>query len=138
MAEGFSQRIETPLSINWLLHADGPFDLGQASFRYTGQTAGFYGQVVWSEAGMPRLEQKTGFEVVDPKEYEGLPESTCLTARFPKATRHRIATLLVLYRLDAPRRIFHFLDDQGYGCDLYLTDAEERTFKRVVKKLART
>jgi len=129
---------ESPVSIDWLLHANGPFDLGQASFRYTGQKAGFYGQVVWSEAGMPELSQKTGFEGVDPKEIEGLPVSTCLTARFPKATRHRIATLLVPYRLEAPKRIFHFLDDQGYDCDLYFTDAEERTFKRVIKKLART
>ena len=129
---------ETPVSIDWLLHANGAYDLGQASFRYTGKKAGFYGQVVWSEAGMPQLSQETGFPGVDPKEYEGLPVSTCLTARFPEATRHRIATLLVPYRLDAPRRIFHFLDDQGYDCDLYFTDAEERTFKRVVKKLART
>ena len=53
---------------------------------------------------------------------------------FPKATRHRIATLLVPYPKAAPRRIFSFLDDQGYDCDLYFTDAEDRSFKVVVPK----
>ena len=60
--------------------------------------------------------------------------STCLNARFPAATRHRIATLLVPYPINSQRRIYTFLDDQGYDCDLYFTDAEDRTFKIVVAK----
>ena len=71
---------------------------------------------------------------MDPAEFEGLPVSTCLTARFPKATRHRIATLLVPYPNSAPRRVFSFLDDQGYDCDLYFTDADDQSFKVVVPK----
>ena len=71
---------------------------------------------------------------MDPKDYEGLPVSTCLNAKFPKANRHRIATLLVPYALNAPRRIFSFLDDQGYDCDLYFTDPDERAFKVIVPK----
>jgi hypothetical protein len=40
----------------------------------------------------------------------------------------------VPYPQAAPRRILSFLDDQGYGCDLYFTDAEARCFKVVVPK----
>jgi hypothetical protein len=80
------------------------------------------------------LSQETGFPDVDPSEYEGLPVSTCLTAAFPKAIRHRIATLIVPYPLSAPRRVFSFLDDQGYDCDLYFADAADRSFKVVVPK----
>ncbi len=126
------------VEIDWRLHANHPFQLGKTSFRNTGQRAGFYGEVIWSETGMPVLGQETGFPGVDPAEFEGLPVSTCLTARFPKATRHRIATLLVPYPKHSPRRIFHFVDDQGYDADLYFTDAEENTFKVVMKKLAGT
>jgi len=128
----------SPVTIDWLLHANAPYELGQTSFRHTGQRAGFYGQVIWSEAGAPDLSQETGFPGVDPAEYDGLPVSTCLTARYPAASRHRIVTLIVPYPLAAPRRIFHFMDDQGYDADLYFTDADDNTFKVVVKKLART
>ncbi|WP_417209095.1 DUF4962 domain-containing protein [Antarctobacter sp.] len=129
---------ETPVTLDWLLHANAPYDLGKTTFRYTGQRAGFYGQVVWSEAGKPVLTQETGFPNVDPADYDGLPVSTCLHAQYPASTRHRIATLLVPYRLDAPKRIFNFMDDQGYDADLYFTDTDENTFKVVMKKLANT
>ncbi len=125
---------DAPVAIDWLLHANAPMTLGDTTFRYSGTRAGFYGQVLWSEAGTPTLTQETGFADVDPAEIKGLPVSTCLTARFPKATRHRIATLLVPYPLAAPRRVFSFLDDQGYDCDLYFTDAEDRSFRIVVPK----
>ena len=125
---------KTKVEIDWRLHANAPFHLGASTFRYTGERAGYYGQVLWSEAGQPEITQNTGFPEVDPKDYEGLPVSTCLNAKFPKANRHRIATLLVPYALNAPRRIFSFLDDQGYDCDLYFTDPIERTFKVVVPK----
>jgi hypothetical protein len=124
----------SPVSLQWLFHANAPMTLGKTSFRYSGKAAGLYGQFVWSEAGRPSLSQHIGFPDVDPDEYAGLPVSACLTATFPKAMRHRIATLLVPYPLDAPRRIFSFLDDQGYDCDLYFTDAADRTFKIVVPK----
>ncbi len=129
---------ETPVTIDWLLHANNPYDLGKSSFRNTQNKAGFYGQVVWSEGGKPRISQKTEFTDVDPEDYEGLHVSTCLTAHYPAATRHRIATLLVPYKLDAPKRIFNFMDDQGYDADLYFTDPDEQTFKVVMKKLANT
>ena len=125
---------EKPVSIDWLLHANAPMDLGGTTFRYTGERAGFYGQILWSEAGAAELSQFTDFPEVDAADYEGLPVSTCLTARYPAAVRHRIATLIVPYPVSAPRRIFSFLDDQGYDCDLYLTDADDRSFKIVVPK----
>lgn len=123
-----------PVSIDWLIHANGEMSLGANTFRYSGERAGFYGQVLWSEAGAPAISQSTGFPDVDREDYEGLPVSTCLTARYPSATRHRIATLLVPYPIAAPRRIFSFLDDQGYDCDLYFTDADDQSFKIVVPK----
>lgn len=129
---------ETPVTIDWLLHANQPYDLGRTSFRSNGKTAGFYGQVVWSEAGKPEISQFTGFPDVDPSEYEGLPESTCLVAKYPAAKRHRIATLLVPYRLEEPRRIFNFMDDQGYDAELYFTDTDENTFNITLKKFAKT
>lgn len=129
---------ETPVELDWLLHANQAYDLGKTSFRNTGEKAGFYGQVVWSEAGKPTLTQETGFPGVDPADYEGLPVSTCLHAKYPASTRHRIATLLVPYKLSDPKRIFNFMDDQGYDADLYFTDADENTFKVVMKKLANT
>ncbi|MEM9583383.1 MAG: DUF4962 domain-containing protein [Pseudomonadota bacterium] len=127
-----------PVTLEWLLHANTPFELSKTSFRNTGTRAGFYGQVVWSEAGKPTLTQETGFPDVDPAEYEGLPVSTFVNATYAAATRHRIATLLVPYRLDAPKRIFNFIDDQGYDADLYFTDADEHTFKVVIQKFAKT
>ena len=124
----------SPVSIDWLLHVNSPMNLGANTFRYSGEKAGFYGQILWSEAGAAELSQFTDFPDVDPVDYEGLPVSTCMTARYPKALRHRIATLLVPYSLSNPQRIFSFLDDQGYDCDLYLTDSEDRSFKVVVPK----
>ncbi|WP_299792548.1 DUF4962 domain-containing protein [uncultured Marivita sp.] len=129
---------DEPVTVEWLLHANNPYELGKSSFRNTQDRAGFYGQVVWSEGGKPEITQKTEFTDVDPADYEGLPVSTCLTARYPAATRHRIATLLVPYKLDAPKRVFNFMDDQGYDADLYFTDPDENTFKVVMKKLANT
>lgn len=125
---------DSPVTLNWLLHANGPFELGSNTFRYSGARAGFYGKVLWSEAGSRALSQVTGFPGVAPTDYEGRDISTHLDIAFPAARRHRIAVLLVPYPLDSPKRVFSFLDDQGYDVNLYLTDAEERSFKIVVPK----
>lgn len=129
---------EKPVSIDWRLHANGPFDLGETAFRYTGEKAGFYGQIVWSEESRPHLVQEHGYGDVNKSEIEGLPVGSVLTAHFPRSIRHRIVTLLVPYPTSEPRRIFHFLDDQGYDADLYFTDPDEHTFKISMKKLAAT
>lgn len=127
-----------PVDTDWRLHANNMFDLGVSSFRNTGEKAGFYGQVIWSEAGNPKITQETAFSGVDMSEIEGLPVSTVMNAHYPKSERHRIVTLLVPYPKDEPRRIFHFIDDQGYDCDIYFNDADERSFRLVMKKLANT
>ena len=127
-----------PVDVDWRLHANNTFDLGENSFRNTGEKAGFYGQVIWSEGGSPNITQATDYPGVDMSEIEGLPVGTFLNASYPKSNRHRIVTLLVPYPKDDPRRVFHFMDDQGYDCDLYFTDADENTFKIVMKKLAAT
>ena len=93
--------------------------------------------MLWSEAGTPTLDQVPDFEGVDPTEIEGLPVSSQLSVAYPESCRHRIVTLLVPYPLSEPRRVFHFLDDQGYDCDLYFTDAEDYSFKVTVQKLAK-
>lgn len=125
---------DEPVTVDWLLHANGPFSLGSSSFRYTGKKAGFYGDIIWSSAGAPTLEQSQAFADVDPSEYDGLPVSSHLTARFPKRKTHRIATLLVPYRIGQETRIFNFIDDQGFDCGLYFTDAEENSFRVVIPK----
>ncbi|MEM9523033.1 MAG: DUF4962 domain-containing protein [Pseudomonadota bacterium] len=126
-----------PLTLDWLMHANAPMDLGATTFRYFGTRAGLYGKFLWSEAGPPEITQTTGFPGVDPAEIEGLDESTHVRAAFPAARSHQIATLLVPYPANAPRRVFHFLDDQGYDCDLYFTDADDRTFKIGIPKSLR-
>lgn len=128
---------EHAVTLEWLLHTNNPMTLGEHTFRYTGQQAGFYGQILWSEAGAPALSQQTGYPDVAPEDYAGLPVSSCFTASFPAATRHRVATLLVPYAMSKPQRVFTFLDDQGYDCDLYFTDQEERSFKITIQKLAK-
>lgn len=125
---------DSEVGIDWLLHTNSPMQIGTDTFRYAGDRAGFYGQFVWSSAGAPTIEQFTGYEDVDEKEIEGLPISSHIKARVPKSTRHRLATLLVPYRLTQPRRVFHFLDDQGYNTDFYFTDEQQRTFKVVIQK----
>ena len=123
-----------PVTIDWLLHANKPMELGSNTFRYQGERAGFYGKFLWSEAGAGTLDQVTGFPGVDPEDFAGLEVSTHLKASFPAAARHRIATLLVPYPLTTPKRIFSFLDDQGYDINLYLTDSDDRSFQVVIPK----
>ena len=125
---------DEPVTLDWLFHANSPMDLGATTFRCTGRRAGIYGKFLWSNSGPPELTQITGFPGVHPNETEGLAESTHIRAAFPASANHRIATLLVPYPASSPRRVFHFLDDQGYDCDLYFTDAEDRSFKVVIPK----
>ena len=125
---------DRPVTLDWLLHANGEMELGAETFRYTGTRAGFYGQALFSEAGAPTLGQQTGFPGVDPADYAGLALSSCLRIAHPPARRHRIATLLVPYPLTAPRRVFSFLDDQGFAANLYFTDAEDRSFRISIEK----
>jgi len=125
---------EHPVTIDWLIHTSGALELGGDSFRYTGDRAGFYGQFVYSSSGRPELSQEEGFSGVDPAEIEGLSKSWHLKAHFPRANAHIIATLLVPYPKSTPKRLFQFIDDQGYTANLYITDSDDRQFKIVIPK----
>lgn len=125
---------EDPVALDWLIHANGPFDFGEKSFRYNGDRAGFYGEFVWSSSGTPDLHQVHGFPDVDKAEVDGLPLSSHIHASFPKNTKHQIATLLVPYRIGHEERIFNFIDDQGYESGLYFTDPDENTFRIIIPK----
>ena len=123
-----------PLTLDWLFHANAAMELGAETFRYRGERSSIYGKFLWSEAGQPQVGQTTGFPGVEPDEIKGLAESTHVRAAFPAARCHRVATLLVPHLSSAPNRIFHFLDDQGYDCELYFTGADNHSFKVVIPK----
>ncbi len=126
--------LEAPESLQWLFHAERAMDLGAETFRVTGTKAGLYGHFVLSTAGKPALRQVEGFPGVDESEIRGLARHWHLEAEVPPAARHSLVTLLVPYPLDAPRRVLHFIDDQGFSWDLYCVDEDDREFSLVVPK----
>lgn len=126
--------LQKPDSVQWLFHANNRMELGDSSFRVTGDQAGLSGQFVLGTAGSPALTQVEGYPGVDDHEIEGLHKHWHLTADFPEADRHAIVTLLVPYRREAPKRVFHFVDDQGFAFNIYFTDEEDREFSLSVPK----
>jgi hypothetical protein len=132
----FVDRVETaePQTLDWLCHTVGPVDAGKSSFRYRGERAGFSGQFVFSSSGAPTLSAVEGFPGIDPADFEGLTVHHHLRASLPAAHKHVLVTLLVPYALDAPRRIFNFIDDQGFATDIYFTDVDDRRFKLTLAK----
>jgi len=132
----FVDRVECsePLPIQWLCHTTGPLDLGRNSFRFSGQRAGFYGQFVFSSAGAPELDCIEGFPGIDAADTEGLPLHWHLRAEVPAAKKHVLVTLLVPYALDDPKRIFSFIDDQGFSTDIYFTDVDDRRLRLSLPK----
>lgn len=123
-----------PQELQWLCHTIGAPQTGRSSFRYTGKKAGFYGQFVYSSAGMPQISAVEGFPGIDPKEFEGLEIHHHVCATVPAATRHRLVTLLVPYSLSEPKRIFNFIDDQGFSTDIYFSDVDDERFKLSLPK----
>ncbi len=123
-----------PVTVDWLLHAHGEARLGANTFRHTGEKAGLYGQFVWCSGAKPSLSQEHGFPGVDEADYAGLDKSWHVKAHFAEAHRHSIATLIVPYPAEQPRRIFHFIDDQGFSANLYFVGPDEKSFKVVIPK----
>ncbi|MCZ7465627.1 alginate lyase [Rhizobium rhizogenes] len=123
-----------PQELQWLCHTLGAPQTGRSSFRYNGQKAGFYGQFVYSSAGTPQISAVEGFPDIDPKEFEGLDIHHHICATVPAATRHRLVTLLVPYSLKEPKRIFSFIDDQGFSTDIYFSDVDDERFKLSLPK----
>jgi hypothetical protein len=125
---------DSPVTLDWMIHTEQALRLGTDTFRYQGRRAGFYGQFVWASSGAPSLSQTEGFAGVARAEIENLPAHWHLTAHFQAADRHRVVTLLVPFLLDKPKRVFNFIDDQGYNTDLYFVDESDRSFKLVLPK----
>ncbi|MCR4265418.1 alginate lyase [Nitratireductor sp. ZSWI3] len=123
-----------PQELQWLCHTVGAPQTGRSSFRYNGRKAGFYGQFVFSSAGMPQITAIEGFTGIDPAEHEGLDVHHHVCAEVPAAVSHRLVTLLVPYSLKEPKRIFSFIDDQGFSTDIYFTDVDDCRFKLSIPK----
>ena len=79
------------------------------------------------------LHQTQGFEGVDEAEIAGLAKHWRLAAEVPAARRHSLVTLLVPYPRESPRRILHFIDDQGFSWNIYFVD-EDVEFSLVLAK----
>lgn len=123
-----------PVTLDWLCHTTNAPDIGRASFRYHGQRAGFYGQFVFSLGGTPTITAVHGFPEIDPADTEGLEQHHHIRASIPASRYHTLVTLLVPYSLDAPKRIFSFIDDQGFSTDIYFTDVDDQRFKLSLPK----
>lgn len=126
--------LNQPDTLQWLFHTNNAMELGENSFRVTGESAGLYGQFVLSTSGNPTITQTEGYPGVDEGDYEGLHKHWHLSADFAPTTRHSVVTLLVPYRKKEPKRIFHFIDDQGFAFNVYFTDEADREFKITVRK----
>ncbi|MFS0870832.1 DUF4962 domain-containing protein [Paenibacillus xylanilyticus] len=114
--------LEKPDSVQWLFHALHPLQLKGQNFRLNGSKAGLEGTFVYTSSGEMSLSQTDQFAGVDPAEYEGLPRHYHLSAETRPASSHRIVTLLVPYRLEEPKYVPYFIDDQDHGIHLYFTD----------------
>jgi Heparinase II/III-like protein len=115
--------------LTWLLHSEGALTSGGQTFRLTGKRAGLYGQFVYCTAGQPTVRAVEGFPGIDETEITGLARHRHIAAETPPARRISLVTLLVPYPLSAPRRILHFIDDQGHGVSLYFVDEDGGEYK---------
>jgi hypothetical protein len=91
------------------------------------------GRFVYSSSGDLRLSQHNEFTDMDTLEIEGLERQWHLTASTTTARSHRIATLLVPLRKDAPKYVSYFMDDQDHGVHIYFTEDGD-TYKVEVPK----
>lgn len=114
--------LEQPGRIDWQLHTLNKMTLKDQSFTVKGQKAELDGQFVYSLSGELALSQSDHFTDVDYSEIEGLPNHWHLTASTREATSHRLATLLVPRKKGESKYVSFFMDDQGHGVHLYLTD----------------
>jgi hypothetical protein len=126
--------LENAGTLQWLFHAEHEMELGAATFRVRGSRAGLYGHFVLSTGGKPALRQAQGFDGVDEAEIAGLPKHWHLTADVPASRRHSLVTLLVPYTREAPRRILHFIDDQGFDWTVSFVDEDDSEYSVTLPK----
>ena len=115
--------------ISWLMHAQGKLTCSGTTFRLTGDRAGLTGQFVHSSAGAPAVRVVEGFPGVLAAEIEGLALHRHVEAVTPAAKRQTLVTLLVPYALSEPRRVLHFIDDQGHGVHVYFVDEDGAEYR---------
>ena len=123
-----------PTPVTWLLHGAAPFDILGTAFKMTGQRVGLYGQVVYANSGKPALSAVAGFPGVDEREIAGLAQHYHVAAEIPAAHKFSLVTLLVPYALEAPQRVLHFIDDQGYDVRISFMDTAEREYTVTLAK----
>lgn len=127
--------LDEEASIDWLLQTVGPCDIAGQTFRYEGARAGLTGEFVLSTSGPMALRTTGAFaEFVDPAETQGLEPHATLVASTATARAHSIVTLLTPYPKGMSRRVFHFIDDQGFASNVYFQDASDRMYALTVAK----
>ena len=107
-------------------------DAGGIHLPPRGRTPGLLRQGPVAGGARPGARPGNGFPGIDPAAYERLPVSTRLTTRDRKARRRRVATPLVPYPLNEPRRALSVLDDQGYDREVHFADSGDRGFEVAV------
>jgi hypothetical protein len=63
-----------------------------------------------------------------------LPKHGHMTADVPASRRHSLVTLLVPYPREAPRRILHFIDDQGFDWTVSFVDEDDSEYSVTLPK----
>lgn len=115
--------LSEPGRVNWLFHTLYEMNVKGQTFQVNGRKASMEGRFVFSSSGDLTLSQTDEFVGVDPQEIEGLTRHWHLTATTPQAGSHRIAALLVPKRkAESGKYVSYFVDDQGFGYNLYCTD----------------
>jgi hypothetical protein len=127
--------LDEALPIDWLMQTLAPCDITGQAFRYEAARAGLTGEFVLSTSGPMALRNTAAFaEYCDPAEIEGLERHATLVATTPAAQAHSIVTLLTPYPKGTSKRVFHFLDDQGFASQIYFQDATDHVYGVTVAK----
>lgn len=121
-------------SVQFLLHTYKACELGRQVFRYEGERAGLAGEFVFCSSGEVSLENRPAFADVSDEELNGLVRHSFLVGSTPKATKHSIVTLLTPYRKGNGKRVFNFIDDQGFATNMYFQDETGETYTVKVPK----
>ena len=118
--------------VTWLLHATSGLSSSGQTFRLVGERAALTGQFVMSSAGALDVAVVQGFPGVAPEETAKLAQHCHVAATTPPATHHTLVTLLVPFARATPRRVLHFIDDQGHGASVSFVDEEGVEYKIVL------
>jgi hypothetical protein len=127
-------KLTSALPLQWLLHTLHPPMLARRSFRVAGNLAGLAGEVIYCSSGAPALSSRMGFDDVDGAEIEGLAPHYHVQVATPSSAQHTLAVLLTPHRIGESKRLFNFIDDQGFATHLYFQDAANFSFSVTLDK----